>query len=100
MALAQPSRSFPYGQKVRLSVEFKDSSNALYDPATVLLKVQTPAGATSIYTYGVTGSFIKDAVGQYHMDILATQAGVWYYRGDSADGVVDERAFEVTESAF
>lgn len=100
MALAQPSRSFVYGQKVRLSVEFRDASAALYNPATILLQYQNPNGVTTTLTYGVTAGFLKDADGQYHADIVCSVAGVWYYRGDSTDGVVDERAFEITSSAF
>lgn len=102
MALPQPDRAFAKNQKLRIntSTPFTDGAGTAYDPTTVLLKVQTPAGASITYTYGVTAGFIKDSVGTYHLDLTGDQSGVWYYEWSSNDGAFDLRAFEVRDSPF
>lgn len=102
MSLPQPDRVFSKNQKIRISTStpFTNGAGTAYDPASVVLKVQTPGGASTAYTYGVTAGFIKDSTGTYHLDLTGDQAGVWYYEWSSDDGAFDLRAFEVRESPF
>jgi len=73
------------GDVVRVSATFTDAdTDALIDPDVVKLSIRTPAGIVTTYTYGVGGSVVKQAVGQYYSVINSNQAGFWFYRWWSA----------------
>lgn len=88
------------------NVYFKDSAvrvsctftvNAVNtDPSTVTLKVKTPAGVTSAYTYALS-QVTRSAAGVYYKDIETTEAGLWRYRweGTGTCQATDEAAFDV-----
>lgn len=87
---------------VRAKGLFFDGSDVPSDPTSVTVKVQKPDGTETTYVYLVSGAVVKDAVGQYHIDILGDQVGLWYYRWE-ATGVVQatqERYFKVERSEF
>lgn len=96
------TNTYDVGDVVRLSVEFKNQAGAYIDPGGVVVKVRTPGGATSTYTYGVDAAVIKDAVGQYHMDVAANLEGTWYFRweGLTTNKGASESAFVVADSQF
>ena len=75
---AMPDNLYEPGTKVRLSVVFS-SAGAETDPTTVTLKVRTPAGVVTSYTWA-GAQVTKDAVGRFHMDLSVTASGRYYYR--------------------
>lgn len=88
------------GTLVRISATFT-VSGAATDPTTVTLKVRSPAGTVSTYTYGA-GQVTKDSVGNYHKDVDASTSGRWLYRweGTGTAQAADESAFDIEASAF
>lgn len=81
---------------VRLSALFKDDRDVPVDPGTVTCNVKAPSGALS--TVAVT----KDATGQYHADVTASESGTWAYQfvGTGTNKGADEGEFEVRKSRF
>lgn len=90
-------QTYEVGDSVRLEVEFRDATGALADPTAVQVKVEDPSGTETTYT-----DETKDAVGQYHKDILASAPGTWHYRweGSGALVAISEGFFIVKRSAF
>ena len=88
------------GQTVHLSVAFTVSGTAT-DPTTVTLRIQTPAGVDTPYTWA-GGTVTKDATGVFSKDIVASESGVWVYRweGTGAVSATDEDRFFVQASEF
>lgn len=70
------------GALVRCSGEFRNNAGVLIDPGVVRFEFTKPSGSLA-YVYGTDVQLVKDAVGQYHVDLSADQAGVWYYRWES-----------------
>lgn len=66
---------YDMGDLIRLSLVFTNAAGAATDPTTVSLKVRTPDGVESTYTYA-NGDITKDSTGNYHYDLSATKAGV------------------------
>jgi len=85
------------GDLVRCSAAFIDSDGNYLDPTAVLFRFKDPAGTTTTYTYGVDVELVKDAVGQYHVDVDADAEGVWLYRFESTGTgqAAGEEAFTV-----
>ena len=80
--------SYVQGQSVRIYLRFKNAQGVPADPTTVTLKVETPAGVTTTYTYA-GGHLTKPETGVYYYDIdTTTAAGVWHYRGIGTGAVV------------
>ncbi len=48
------------------------------DPATLTLKIRTPAGVSTTYTYGAS-AIVRDSAGAYSYDLTFTQSGAWTY---------------------
>jgi len=73
---------FMVGGLATFKVEFWDASDAKADPSTVLLHCWW-ASAHKTYTYGTDAEVVKDATGEYHADIILTDAGVarWEWCG-------------------
>ena len=67
------------GDIIRLQATFKDSTGALVDPTTVVLKVKTPALVTSTYTYALA-QVTRASLGVYYKDVTPDAAGVWRFR--------------------
>lgn len=85
------------GQKVRCSVEFK-VSDVLTDPSTVTFKSKKPSGGITTLIYLTDLAVVKDAVGQYHVDVITDEKGEWNFRfeGTGVCTAVEEAAFTVT----
>ena len=86
------------GDLVRCSAAFTNIAGAYVDPAAVLFRFKNPGGTTTTYTYGVDAELVKDAVGQYHVDVDANAEGVWFYRFESTGTgqAAGEEAFSVS----
>ncbi len=67
--------SFDVGDTWSPQIKITDNG-VLADPATLTLKVRTPAGVIATYTYP-GAPIVKDSVGVYHPDIVLTAAGTW-----------------------
>lgn len=89
------------GDLVRVTGAFTNTAGAAIDPTTVTFSFRINAGATVTYVYPTT--VVKDAVGNYHVDIDANASGTFHYRwaGSGAVGQgADESYFEVKSSMF
>jgi uncharacterized protein YfaS (alpha-2-macroglobulin family) len=90
------------GDVARVTGAFKDSAGAAIDPTTVKFKFTTPAGVTTIYVFGTDGQLVKDSTGNYHVDLNANEAGIWFYRWESSGTgqAAQEGQFTVEPSGF
>src|SRR3954464_6898489 len=59
-----------------LRARFISLAGVLTDPTTVSVKIRTPSGVTTTYTYA-GGSVTKDATGQYSRSLTFSEAGIW-----------------------
>lgn len=75
------------GTPRRIDGTFKNIADALQDPTTVKLRVKTPAGVVTEYTYPATVS--KESTGKFYRDHLITAPGKWAYEwiGEGAASV-------------
>lgn len=96
------------GQLVRAAVTFMASVDGVetkVDPDVVRFKVRIGAAVAVTYTYGVDAGVIRDAAGEYHLDIAtvaATVDAIWYVRVEGTgtyDGAA-EGEFRVDTGAF
>lgn len=95
------ANTYDVGDLIRVSAAFT-SAGAAIDPTAVTAKVKSPAGLTTTLVYGVDAGLIKDSVGNYHVDVSATEAGTYVYRF-AATGTAQsasESFFRVRASAF
>ena len=94
--------TYSKGDLVRVTGVFKNAAGSAFDPATVRYKFKTPTGTVTTYIYGTDAQLVKDAVGNYHVDIDADMVGVYYDRweavGTGKSAV--EGGFTVSESQF
>src|SRR3990172_1771375 len=90
--------------KVRVAEEFtRTTDGAAVDPGIIIFKHRMgETGAITTLTYLTDADLIKDSVGNYHVDIDLTTAGMlyWEWRGTGANQAADEGNFVVTESRF
>jgi len=100
--------SLEIGDTAVLRSEFRDNSNPaasskpLIDPTAVYFLVKVPEGTETVYQYSVDAAVIKDAVGQYHLDLPLTSSGRYYFRavGTGANSGADENNFVVRDTVF
>lgn len=65
---------------INLPCYFRDGDGTLIDPDTVVLKLYSPVGVTTTYTYGTDSEFEKRKTGHYNCDFQIGQyAGNWRY---------------------
>ena len=69
------------GEMARMSMLVKDMAGAAADPTTATLKVKTPAGVTTNYTY--PGTVTRLGVGSFQCDVALTEKGKWLYRWET-----------------
>lgn len=89
--------AYNVGDQTRLEARFFDSSNQLSDPTTITLKVKTPGGVTTTYTFG-GGTINRDATGIYFKIIDLTEAGIWNYQWSSTGFVGVEEGIVLVRS--
>lgn len=69
---------FIVGQVVRLPVRILNRAGQGVDPGTVVLKIRPPGRSLAL------PEVVKDAIGRYHVDVVADVAGPWAYRWEFA----------------
>jgi hypothetical protein len=89
------------GTSVRLQVDFEGDGQS-GDPALVVCKIKAPNGAVTTYTYGIDVELVRDAIGAYHVDIVLTQTGRYFYRFEGTGGITAAKEDQVVtrQSAF
>jgi hypothetical protein len=65
---------------VRCLGEFANALGVATDPSTVTFYWSDTSGVQATYVYGVHGELVKDSTGNYHVDMLPTQPGLYIYR--------------------
>jgi hypothetical protein len=87
------------GSTVRVSFEFRLlSDNSLVDPVAVGFKWKRGAGGTvTTLVFAVDAGLVQLAVGQYYVDMDASEVGIYYTRGygTGTGAGASEREFEV-----
>lgn len=71
--------SYDIGDLVRVSGAFT-VSDVDTDPTTVTVLYRDPSGNLTTLVYGEDASVVKDATGQYHLDISPDETGKWWFR--------------------
>lgn len=64
----------------KLTCKFRDTDDALVDPTGVRLKIKTPSGSTTTYTYGTDSTPTKASTGIYNANVTLNETGTWYVR--------------------
>jgi len=95
-----PVNAYDIGDSVRLKATFT-VSEVNTDPTTITLKVKTPSGVTTSYTYA-GGQVTKQETGIYYKDINLDDDGMWYYRWEGTGTVIasEEHSLKVDPSEF
>lgn len=92
-------KSYPRGSLVRESFEFRQESDfTLHDPTDVFFSYKIEFdGTPTVLHFGVDAGLVKDAVGQYHVDINGSIAGIYYMKAYSTGTgqAAQERQFEI-----
>lgn len=93
---------------VRVSVTFRDANGVAADPDAVTGRFRRTTdagvvGALTTFVNGTDAELVKDATGQYHIDISLVGGGRYRYSftGDPAGGTLEahgEAHFDVRES--
>lgn len=60
---------------------------AAVDPTALVLKVRAPLGTVTTYSLGVDVALVKTTIGQYYLQLIATQSGIWHYRWEATGAV-------------
>ena len=96
------ANEYDIGDKVRATVTFRNISDVLTDPTTIIIRTKTTADVEASFTYGVDAEVIKSSTGIYYMDITTTAAGNYFYRGVGTGTLVaaGESFFVVRASEF
>lgn len=83
---------------VRMTAGFKTSAGTMVDPTTVTCKLTLPDGTV----VDLTSVVVRDSVGNYHADYLASVRGVYKYEflGAGAFQVAETGQFTVDKVAF
>lgn len=94
--------TYDLGDLIRCSGVFTNAAGTAIDPDAVLFQFRTPQGDITSYTYLTDAELVRDSLGNFHVDIDATESGTWWSRfyatgnGQSAD----ELSFIVSDSRF
>lgn len=93
---------FDIGDVIKLSASFTDDEDVAIDSGQVRLKLKSPAGTTTTYTYGTDADLIKASTGNYYLEFAITAAGIWFYRweGNTTNLAAEEGSFFVRETSF
>lgn len=89
------------GSVVTLSADIKHA-NQHADPTGLTLKIKTPVGVTTTYTYGVDNALTRDKTGEYHLHYSPALEGRYFYRytGTGTNAGAGEGYFDVGQSQF
>lgn len=93
---------FLLGDAARVSVRVAGPDGSHADPISLRLRTIDPAGIVTALRYPDDAQIVRDALGQYHADVVLTLAGTWYWRWESGHpsiGVAEGR-IDVQPSRF
>ena len=76
------------GQVLRISAEFRDDAGDLADPTTMSFGYRIEQGTAITFVYGEDVELVRDALGEYYIDITLTTAGTYAYQF-TAGGVIE-----------
>lgn len=106
MGLFAPGRIYP-GQTVRLTGVFFDTEDDETEPTvSIALKLKSPTGEETTYTYLTDEEVQEVSNGRYTADVRPTEGGRWRYRWEATSGtspviyVAGEGSFVVQESQY
>ncbi len=68
------------GDVVKVDVLTYDSADALANPTTLVVQVQTPSGTTTSYTYGTDSELTRTATGTHQLLHTITASGTHQVR--------------------
>lgn len=93
-------RSYNIGDLLRLKATFTSLAGTNVDPSNITLKVKTPAGSVSTYTY--PSNITKESTGVYYYDYSVASSGTFYFNWSATGGhqAADESTFVVTSTVF
>ncbi len=88
------------GDLVRAATAFTNSGGSAADPSNITVKYRIGAGVISSYVYGTDAEVVRDSVGNYHIDILMENPGVYHIRWEGTGTVTaaDEDTWIVKQS--
>lgn len=94
--------SWMIGNVGRVTLEAVDIDDAPIDPTGLRLKVKSPAGVVTVYSYPLAPEIVRTALGMYYIDILLVEVGVYVVRWESDAPAMGagERAITVKASAI
>lgn len=88
---------------VRIAANFQNEDRTDVDPSTVVLKLMSPNGTTTTYTYGTDAELVKANTGDYYTDYSPDMSGRWWYRWETTGtgtATAVEGSFVVQNSPF
>jgi hypothetical protein len=60
------------GSRPRVTVHFRDTSNVGIDPSALNFLFTDSEGNETVYVYGTDAEIVRDAAGDYHVDVPVT----------------------------
>jgi hypothetical protein len=90
---------YKINNSIRVYAEFTTDGEPA-DPSAVTLKIITPAGVVTTYTY--PADITKESTGVYYKEIPSDQSGDWHYKwtGTGAVPASDEDYYLIEHSKF
>ena len=79
--------AFDIADLVELKVEYRNDAGVLTDPTAPTIKIRTPAGVLTSYTYITDSEMQKSDTGIYHVNYTPAATG-YHSWGASATGAV------------
>jgi hypothetical protein len=76
--------NYDEGQLIRHFADAYDVTKVKVDPSALQVTIQAPDYTQTNYIYGTHAELVKDAVGQYHVDINLNAGGVWIVRWEAS----------------
>lgn len=74
------------GNRVRLVATFKLRAD-LRDPTSLRFKFRNPSNKLTTYVYGTDPEIVRDALGEFHVELMLNAPGEWRYRWEG-EGIV------------
>ena len=88
---------------VRLSANFKNSSDVDTDPTTVVFRYRIgETGSTTTYTYPTDVQVVRDSVGNFHIELTPIIADSLYYYSFHGTGtlIASKQDYFITKISY
>ncbi len=91
---------YDVGDLVRSSTSFTNSAGAATDPTAITVKWRIEGGSITTWVSGTDVELVNDSTGEYHADVPADSAGVYYvyWAGTGTVTAADEDTWVVKPS--